>query len=513
MDDDDFGDFSGGDPQTAAPLPEDLPNLDNRCAPSTTTEEATTSFMPIEVTSNGSVHAPGTTAETSQQAEAASSSPAMHTNADDDDDEFGDFGDFTSTSATSTIPFPVPPASHAAAPTIHFPAPPAMQAPAAPAPSTPPLTPPQPPPVTEDPNILQLHGDEFLQRVQFVFSSLAPASRMDPLAGQQDEQVIIGQLRHRLLPPGAEPGSILYYNGIPLALLHGTLGSGVPSKAALLGHAFQPTVRLGQGLQWRGSDSEVRLLKALGLWDIARQAYSADAAVTVAAAAAAPKPPRPTGDSVVNGAPGSRQQTASGALHDHRNSFALDNTSSGASSMLDLAAAIGAAAGNGMLGASSGGSASQETQKLGGLGSAGLSRLGAAESGSQGGTAGLMPAGVDRQQGKEQQQQQLGMPGLRVPPSQLLLMSALGKAGAAATGVSTASNGVMSQEGWPSRPAARSGAAPPTEQGQDGVPSSSIKPQDAGPKLSSAQQQRAEQQPARQQAQQQQQHSVASAVA
>mmetsp|Transcript_26505 Transcript_26505/g.67402 ORF Transcript_26505/g.67402 Transcript_26505/m.67402 type:complete len:280 (-) Transcript_26505:1369-2208(-) len=157
---------------------------------------------------------------------------AVPSSGEDDDEGWGDFGDADAAPTPTAVP------------------PTAIQQPAAIGPAEP------------STDILALKGQDFTAAVRASWSIL----------GAEDPDIVTPVAESELagcrqpLVTAEDTSSIVANNGVPLDLANTTHGT------------YEPAVRVDVPLQWKGTDSEGRLLTSLGLSEVAAQAKEVEAA-------------------------------------------------------------------------------------------------------------------------------------------------------------------------------------------------------------------------------------------
>lgn len=212
--------------------------------------------------------APEATSAASEQAAIAPGS------FDDDDDDFGDFdGAPSAWAAAPAAPAPAQAQDTGASTSTSTSAPavpltPMQPAAAAPAPASPAAPSTAALGIPSDPDLLALSDDDFRRAVATAW--LSGGSTTSRAATAEAAQQLLDQARRRLLPSGAEPGSVLFHAGVPMAsasLPHATpspLPTPAPTPTSArppLGRPSLPSVgsmsNLGPTLVWKGPLGQV----------------------------------------------------------------------------------------------------------------------------------------------------------------------------------------------------------------------------------------------------------------
>ena len=212
--------------------------------------------------------APAAPEATSAAPEQAAIAPGSF---DEDDDDFGDFDGAPSAwaaapASASTSGLGASASTSTSAPAV--PLTPIQPAAAAPAPASPAAPSTAALGIPADPDLLALPDDDFRRAVATAW--LAGGSTTSCIATAEAAQQLLDQARRRLLPSGAEPGSVLFHAGVPMASasLPQSTPSPLPTPAPTptsarppLGRPSLPSVgsmsNLGPTLVWKGPLGQV----------------------------------------------------------------------------------------------------------------------------------------------------------------------------------------------------------------------------------------------------------------
>ncbi|GAX75044.1 hypothetical protein CEUSTIGMA_g2488.t1 [Chlamydomonas eustigma] len=182
---------------------------------------------------------------------------------EDDDDEFGDFGGADEISDVSSPLKTNPTADVFSVPAV----------------SAPVYTPAVPHARSEEPDILSLTDNELQDLISSSWRPLSSASNLSAESNSSMINPALSQLRAvGLMPHGVDPESILSYGGIPMTRVTATASTSSSAFSSgartvqLLGSVYVPIAKCHVLQEWRGSQSEQRLLSSLGMLEIAQQA-------------------------------------------------------------------------------------------------------------------------------------------------------------------------------------------------------------------------------------------------